>query len=63
MTFCCINLAGDCRAAEEELVEVGSQRDKLQPQVQELAWQNRALERRLNEANEAAEAANQVRPL
>ena len=49
------------RAAEDELMEVATERDKMVPQLQELAWQNRNLERQHQELRESAEAAEQVR--
>ena len=49
-----------CRAAEDELVEVAEERDKLAPQIQELAWQNRSMERRTEELNEKLQQSGQV---
>ena len=41
-------------------MEVATERDKMVPQLQELAWQNRNLERQHKELRESAEAAEQV---
>ena len=48
------------RAAEDELVEVAEERDKLAPQTQQLAWQNRSLERRIEELNDQFQHSSQV---
>ena len=41
-------------------MEVAEDREKLAPQVQELAWQNRNMERRIEEMNEELQQSNQV---
>ena len=41
-------------------MEVATERDKMVPQLQELAWQNRNLERQHKELLVSAEAAEQV---
>ena len=49
-----------CRAAEDELVEVAEERDKLSPQLQELAWQKRNLERQNEELKDTVRCAADV---
>lgn len=49
------------RAAEDELVEVAEERDKLAPQLQQLAWQNRSMERRIEELQEKLQQLSQVK--
>ncbi len=48
------------RAAEEELMEVAGERDKMAPQLQELAWQNRNLERQVDQLSKDSQQASQV---
>ena len=42
-------------------MEVAEEKDKMVPQLQELAWQNRNLERQLQELRSLATAAEEVR--
>jgi hypothetical protein len=53
-------VTNNCRAAEEELMEVAEERDKMGPQIQELAWQNRNLERQVEELTKDSQQASQV---
>lgn len=49
------------RNAEDELVETANERDQLLPQNKELAWQNRHLERQMQELKDSCEAFEQVK--
>ena len=53
----------DCvdRAAEDELMTVAADRDRLAPAAEEARWRARQLERQLADSQAAAETAQAVR--
>ena len=50
------------RAAEDELMAVATERDRLAPAAEEARWRARQLERQLTDSLAAAETAQTVRP-
>ena len=61
----CGDTTGSCsppRAAEDELMAVAGDRDRLAPAAEEARWRARQLERQLDESRAAAEAAQAVNP-
>ena len=49
-----------CRAAEDELMAVADEKDKLAPQLEEARWHNRQLEKDVEQMQEKGNVAEQV---
>lgn len=54
----CVTLC--CRAAEDELMTVADEKDKLAPQLEESRWRSRQLEKDVQRLQESSSAADQV---
>ncbi len=55
------NFLTPVRAAEDELMTVAAERDRLAPVAEEARWRARQLERQLTDSQAAAETAQAVR--
>ncbi len=49
------------RAAEDELMAVADEKDKLAPQLEEARWRNRQLEKDVQQLQDTSNATEQVR--
>ena len=49
------------RAAEDELMTVADEKDKLAPQLEEARWRNRQLEKDVQQLQDTSNATEQVR--
>ena len=60
MALCEYVDAATDRAAEDELMAVADEKDKLVPQLEEARWRNRQLEKDVQRLQESGGAADQV---
>ena len=54
------SLIEPCRAAEDELMTVADEKDKLAPQLEESRWRNRQLEKDVQRLQASSASAEQV---